>query len=74
MALNPSMKKKVYAQVHVFDCEKGEKREKWPLLGSRGFLRKIGFFGERIFDFMRAEFGNGTKNGRIDCFPCYDKR
>jgi hypothetical protein len=43
--------KKVYAQVHLFDCEKGEKREKWPLLGNRGFLRKIGFSGERIFDF-----------------------
>jgi hypothetical protein len=53
MALNPSMKK-VYAQVHVFDCEKGEKRKKWPLLISRGFLRKIGLFGERIFDFYEG--------------------
>jgi hypothetical protein len=51
MALNPSMKKKVYAQVHVFDYEKGEKREKRTLLISRGFLLEIGLFGKRIFDF-----------------------
>jgi len=68
------MKMKVYVQVHVFDWKKEKNAKQQPLLRSRGFLRKIGLFGKRIFELYGAEYGGGTKYGQIDLFPCYDKR
>jgi hypothetical protein len=49
-------------------------RAKEPLLRSRGFCEKLGFLGSEFLDYLRAELEKETKNGQIDCFPCYDKR
>jgi hypothetical protein len=51
-----------------------EKRAKSLYFEVEVFGAKLGYLGSGFWIFMRVAIGNGTKNGWIDCFPCYDKR
>ena len=51
--------------------KRGEKRARNLHLEVEVFGTKLGYLGS---EFTRVVFGNGRKNGRVDRFPCYDKR